>query len=78
MWCDQVDSDEREPWTEKECKEAGLQLQTLFYRAPEILFGDVGFGLAVDFWSLGIMMAELAGFAFSGTIKTPPIARLLT
>ena len=45
--------------------EAGLQLQTLFYRAPEILFGDVGFGLAVDFWSLGIMMAELAGFAFS-------------
>ena len=61
----QVKVEQREPWSDEAKKIKGIQLQTLCYRAPEILFGDVGFGPAVDLWSLGIMLCELGGFAFS-------------
>ena len=39
----------------------GIQVQTLWYRAPEILWGAVGWGTAVDVWSLGVTVAELSG-----------------
>lgn len=38
---------------------------TLNYRAPEIVFGDAQFGAAVDCWSLGIVLAEMAGSQFT-------------
>ena len=33
----------------------------MWYRAPEILWGAVGWGTAVDVWSLGVTVAELSG-----------------
>ena len=36
------------------------ELQALGYRAPEVLLGIPGFGPAVDMWSLGIVLLELA------------------
>ena len=35
-----------------------FEMQTLFYRAPEILFG-VPFGTEIDLWSIGCILAEL-------------------
>ena len=32
---------------------------TIWYRAPEILFGACYYGEAVDVWSLGCILAEL-------------------
>ena len=34
-------------------------IQTLWYRAPEVLFGDTCYSSAVDMWSVGCIMAEL-------------------
>jgi serine/threonine protein kinase len=39
----------------------GFEYQTLAYRSPEVLFGDSTFGSAVDVFSLGITLFELAG-----------------
>lgn len=35
------------------------EVQTLWYRAPELLFGAQEYGAAVDVWSLGCLFAEL-------------------
>lgn len=32
---------------------------TLWYRAPEVLFGDPGYGVAVDLWAVGCVLGEL-------------------
>lgn len=39
-------------------------LQTLWWRAPEVLFGSKGFDQSIDIWSLGCVLAELGGFRF--------------
>ncbi|OHT12891.1 CMGC family protein kinase [Tritrichomonas foetus] len=44
-------ADETHAWT--------LQVGTSFYRAPELLLGDRGYGEAVDTWAVGCVMAEL-------------------
>ena len=44
-------ADETHAWT--------LQVGTSFYRAPELLLGDRGYGEAVDIWAVGCVMAEL-------------------
>jgi serine/threonine protein kinase len=49
---------------------SGIELCTLQYRAPELLFGDLGFGYNIDSWSVGIMMAELSGYFFTGKEAT--------
>ena len=41
-----------------------IRLQTLWWRAPELLFGDQKFGAAADLWSCGLVFAELAGVDF--------------
>ena len=41
--------------------DGGLQLQTLGFRAPEVVFGDKGFSRPVDAWSLGIVLCLTAG-----------------
>jgi serine/threonine protein kinase len=47
-------------------KEGSLHVQTLGYRAPEVLFGDDHYGPAIDVWSLGIMVCDMTGdFALS-------------
>ena len=45
------EQDETHAWT--------LQVGTSFYRAPELLLGDRGYGEAVDIWAVGCVMAEL-------------------
>ncbi|KAI3807095.1 hypothetical protein L1987_23017 [Smallanthus sonchifolius] len=32
---------------------------TLWYRAPELLFGSTSYGVAIDMWSVGCILAEL-------------------
>lgn len=36
-----------------------LTVITLWYRAPEILLGDLNYGFPVDMWSIGCILAEL-------------------
>ena len=52
---------ERPHITKEELLDTGIRMQTLTYRAPEILWGDRAWGPAVDIWSLGIVLSELAG-----------------
>ena len=35
------------------------EIVTLYYRAPEILLGATNYGIGVDIWSIGCIMAEL-------------------
>jgi serine/threonine protein kinase len=44
-------ADETHAWT--------LQVGTSYYRAPELLLGDRGYGEPVDLWAIGCVMAEL-------------------
>ena len=39
-------------------------VQTLWWRAPEVLFGAPGYDQAIDLWSLGCVLAELGGLRF--------------
>ncbi|XP_062596924.1 probable serine/threonine-protein kinase yakA isoform X2 [Saccostrea cucullata] len=54
-----------------------FELQTLLYRAPEVLFG-IPFGTEIDLWSLGCILAELYSGAplFPGTSKIPIIKEM--
>nr|XP_022332202.1 probable serine/threonine-protein kinase yakA [Crassostrea virginica] len=54
-----------------------FELQTLLYRAPEVLFG-LPFGTEIDLWSLGCILAELySGLPlFPGTSKVPVIKEM--
>jgi dual specificity tyrosine-phosphorylation-regulated kinase 2/3/4 len=36
-----------------------FQVQSLYYRAPEVLLGSWNFSYAIDMWSLGCVLAEL-------------------
>jgi len=59
-----IAADREEP-SRRQVEKEGIQMQTLPYRAPEVIFGDVNFGLPVDVWSVGIVFCELAGYAFT-------------
>ena len=41
-----------------------IQVQIVWYRAPEVLFGSFAFGVGIDVWSLGLVMAEMCGSEF--------------
>ena len=43
--------------------------QTLWWRAPEVLFGAQGFDQSADIWSLGLVLAEMAGFRFQDAFQ---------
>ena len=36
-----------------------LEIQTLWYKAPEALLGETRYGCGVDIWSLGCIFAEM-------------------
>jgi len=36
-----------------------FEIETLWYRSPELLLGSTHYGLGVDIWSLGCIFAEL-------------------
>ena len=44
-------------------------VQTLWWRAPEVLFGSRGFDQAIDIWSLGLVVAELGGCRFQDRLQ---------
>ena len=35
------------------------EVQSMWYRAPEILLGNLNYSFAVDYWSLGIIAYEI-------------------
>jgi serine/threonine protein kinase len=35
------------------------EVQSLWYRAPELLLGNVNYTYAIDYWSIGIIAYEL-------------------
>eukprot|EP01056_Protomagalhaensia_sp_Gyna25_P006075 Protomagalhaensia_sp_Gyna_25__6074@NODE_970_length_2341_cov_317_242398_g745_i1_p1_GENE_NODE_970_length_2341_cov_317_242398_g745_i1NODE_970_length_2341_cov_317_242398_g745_i1_p1_ORF_typecomplete_len491_score57_10Pkinase/PF00069_25/2_7e48Pkinase_Tyr/PF07714_17/7_1e32Kinaselike/PF14531_6/2_3e08Kdo/PF06293_14/9_9e08Pkinase_fungal/PF17667_1/3_8e05RIO1/PF01163_22/0_00085APH/PF01636_23/0_0019Haspin_kinase/PF12330_8/0_05FTA2/PF13095_6/0_35WaaY/PF06176_11/1e04WaaY/PF06176_11/0_016_NODE_970_length_2341_co len=41
------------------------EVQTMWYRAPEVLLGDEQYGMLVDDWSLGCVVAEMFRFRLS-------------
>lgn len=45
------------------------EVQTMWYRAPEVLLGDERYGLKVDDWSIGCIIAEMFRFYRSSTGK---------
>ncbi|EZG44160.1 protein kinase domain protein [Gregarina niphandrodes] len=45
------------------------EVQTMWYRAPEVLLGDENYGLLVDDWSIGCVIAELFKFRISVSNK---------
>ena len=53
-----------------EVKKHGIQLQTLGYRAPEVLWGDVRYGKPVDVFSYGAIVMELSGVGWLNTAKS--------
>ena len=44
--------------------EGGVEVASLPYRPPELLFGKGIYDVAIDVWSLGVVMAEVAETAF--------------
>ena len=56
----------------------GIDLQTVFYRAPEILFGNQDYDGKIDCWSAGMVLAEVTGCRFHRTVAnaadTKPLA----
>jgi len=47
-----------------------LGVGSLWWRAPEIVFRDEGYGTPVDMWSFGLVLAEMAGMTFHKHHKT--------
>ena len=45
-------------------RKSGFDVQTLWYRAPELLHGFHGFGTAIDIWSVGLVLASMLGLTF--------------
>ena len=48
---------------EHRLRESG-NIQTVFWRAPEVLLGSLVFGLPIDVWSYGLVLVEMAGERF--------------
>lgn len=51
------------------------EVQTMWYRAPEVLLGDETYGAQVDDWSIGCVIAELFRFrkTTSGRVEQDPL-----
>lgn len=52
------------------------EVQTMWYRAPEVLLGDETYGAQVDDWSIGCVIAELFRFrrsSSSNRVETEPL-----
>jgi hypothetical protein len=47
-----------------------IEVQTLWYRAPEIVFGSRRWGTPIDLFSLGLVLAEMSGEVFHRTTVT--------
>ena len=52
----------RKQYARKELEATGLELQTVMYRAPEVLFNEQDYGVCIDSWSIGLVLAEVNGW----------------
>ena len=52
----------RKQFSQAELAATGLEVQALRYRAPEVLFNEQDYGIVIDSWSLGLIMAEAHGW----------------
>nr|XP_027193942.1 cyclin-dependent kinase 1-like [Dermatophagoides pteronyssinus] len=46
------------------------EVQTMWYRAPEVLLGDEKYGMLIDDWSVGCIIAEMFRFRMSSKYQT--------
>ena len=62
----------KQPLDDEVLKKHGVRLVTLHYRAVELLLGDMDYGLPIDIWSMGCVVAEmlLKEQLFSGATVT--------
>ncbi|GMH13687.1 hypothetical protein Nepgr_015528 [Nepenthes gracilis] len=53
---------------------------TRWYRAPELLYGSIDYGIEIDLWSLGCIFAELLSLdpLFPGTSDIDQLSRIFT
>ena len=49
----------------------GSEITTLWYRAPELIFGSRTFSYKIDMWSAGLVMLDLSGQTWHRLGKTP-------
>ena len=61
--CVQASPQRRDPYGETSLAD-GIEVTTICYRAPEVLFGNVAFGAAIDVWALGLVIFEAGGATF--------------
>ena len=61
--CVQASPLRRDPYGETSLAD-GIEVTTICYRAPEVLFGNVAFGAAIDVWALGLVIFEAGGATF--------------
>ena len=52
----------RKQYREADLLATGLEVQTVMYRAPEVLFNEQDYGVAVDSWGMGLILAEVNGW----------------
>lgn len=52
-----------------------LEVETLYYRAPELLFGETSYDYAIDIWSIGCIYGELlkGSYLFTGNSEIEQI-----
>lgn len=52
----------RQQYRQQELVATGLEVQTVMYRSPEVLFNEQDYGIPIDSWSMGLILAEVNGW----------------
>ena len=52
----------RKQYLDSELVATGLEVQTAMYRAPEVMFNEQDYGIQIDSWSIGLILAEVNGW----------------
>ncbi len=61
--CVQADPVRRDPYSASSLND-GIDITTICYRAPEVLFGNPAFGPAIDVWAFGLLLFAVGGATF--------------
>jgi hypothetical protein len=61
--CVQAEPLRRDPYSASSLND-GIDITTICYRAPEVLFGNPAFGAAIDVWALGLVVFAVGGATF--------------